>query len=59
MRRETMDTDTVLYLRQLEAILVCDQSDGYLKKWAQDKREEIQNQIKLTPQPPKILVAVK
>lgn len=54
-----MDNDTVLYLRQLEAILACDQSDGYLKKWAQDEHEQILNQIELTSPPPKILVAVK
>ncbi|MGD0854710.1 MAG: hypothetical protein ABSA18_02775 [Dehalococcoidia bacterium] len=28
-------------VRQLKAILACDQSDGYLKLWAQNQLQEI------------------
>lgn len=36
-----MDTATILYIRELEAILACDQSDGYMKKWAQERLDYI------------------
>jgi hypothetical protein len=52
-----MDTETTLYVRQLEAILACDQSDGYLKKWAEDRLEELKYQIEFTPLPAKTLIA--
>jgi hypothetical protein len=41
-----MDIDAV-YVHELQAILACDQSDGYLKNWANYWLEEIEHQAKL------------
>jgi hypothetical protein len=53
-----MDTETALYVRQLEAILACDQSDGYLKKWAEDRLRELKYKIECTPTTARALIAV-
>ena len=42
-----MDLEHAMYVRELQTILACDQSDGYLKKWAKDWLEEIEHQEKL------------
>ena len=42
-----MDIEHTVYVSELRAILACDQSDGYLKKWAKDWLEEIEHQTKL------------
>ena len=44
-----MDTATILYIYELEAILACDQSDGYLKKWAQERLDYILKKTELVP----------
>ena len=44
-----MDTATILYVYELEAILACDQSDGYLKKWAQERLDYILQKTELIP----------
>ncbi|MGA9047624.1 MAG: hypothetical protein WB588_01370 [Dehalococcoidia bacterium] len=41
-----MDIDAV-YVRELRAILACDQSDGYLKKWTSDQLDKIERQASL------------
>ncbi len=59
MRSSSMNADTALYMHQLEAIVACHQSDGYLQKWAQDILKEMQYQIESVAPPAKTLVAVK
>jgi len=56
--RVRMDTETRLYVRQLEAILACDQSDGYLKQWAEDRLKELKYAPEFIPLTDKALVAV-
>ncbi len=51
-------TDTPLYIRELEAIVACNQSDGYLKKWAEERLEEMHCKIKHIAPQTKIFVAV-
>jgi hypothetical protein len=53
-----MDTETASYVRQLESILACDQSDGYLKKWAVDRLAELKYKIEIIPVTAKTLIAV-
>ena len=54
----TVDADVVLYVRQLEAILTSEQSDGYLKEWARKKLEEIHYPVECSSCPNKTLVPV-
>ena len=42
-----MNIEHAMYVRELQVILACDQSDGYLKRWAKDRLEEIEHQAKL------------
>jgi hypothetical protein len=42
-----MNTEQDLYMRELQAILACDQSDGYLKARAKYRIEAIEFQAKL------------
>ena len=42
-----METGQDAYIRELQAILACDQSDGYLKQRAQYWIESIEYQAKL------------
>ena len=37
-----MYANTPMYIHELEAIIACDQSDGYLKEWAKKRLEEMQ-----------------
>jgi len=53
----SMDIDNTVYVQELKAVLVCEQSDGYLKMWAKERLEEIQYQVEFIPPPTKILVA--
>ena len=48
---ENMDTATFLYIQELEAILACDQSDGYMKKWAQERLDYIREKTGLIQLP--------
>jgi hypothetical protein len=48
---ENMDTSTILYIRELQAIVASNQSDGYLKKWAQERLAYIQQRTELIVQP--------
>ena len=52
-----MDANTMLNIHELEAIVACEQSDGYLKLWAQERLEEMQYRIEFVTQPAKTLVA--
>ena len=52
-----MHDNTPMYIHELEAIIACDQSDGYLKKWAQERLEEIQIKIEYTAPQAKVPVA--
>ena len=46
-----MYANITMYIHELEATIACDQSDGYLKKWAQERLEEIQFNVEyVTPQ---------
>jgi hypothetical protein len=40
--------DNLSYIHELEAVMACEQSDGYLKQWAERKLDElsIQNDVK-------------
>ena len=42
-----MDIECAVYMRELQVILVCDQSDSYLKKWAKCQLEKIEHHAKL------------
>jgi len=42
-----MYTEHVVHRRELQVILACDQSDGYLKKWAKCQLEKIEHHAKL------------
>jgi hypothetical protein len=52
------DTDSAAYIRQLAAILACDQSCGYTKKWARSWLDEIKHQQELVSRLRRIPVAV-
>ncbi|MHB8086427.1 MAG: hypothetical protein ACYDHZ_11440 [Dehalococcoidia bacterium] len=43
-----MDIEHTKYVSELLAILACDQSDSYLKKWAEDQLQKIEHQAKLS-----------
>jgi hypothetical protein len=40
--------NNISYIHELEAVMACEQSDGYLKQWAQGKLDELsfQNDFK-------------
>jgi hypothetical protein len=42
-----MDTQTRSYIRELNEILACEQSDGYLKEWARERLERMNNPFSL------------
>jgi hypothetical protein len=42
-----MDSKTKAYIHELKEILACDQSDGYLKAWAQERLERMNNPFSL------------
>ena len=44
-----MDAKTKAYISELKGILACDQSDGYLKEWARERLERINNPFSLAP----------
>jgi hypothetical protein len=52
-----MDVNNSTYIHELEAIIACEQSDGYLKMWARERLEEIQHPVEFVLPPAKILVA--
>lgn len=39
-----MNIEHAVHVSELQTILACDHSDGYLKKWAKDRLEEIEHQ---------------
>ena len=39
-----MDIEHAVYVSELQTMLACDQSDGYLKKWAKDRLESVEHQ---------------
>ncbi len=39
-----MEIEHAVHVSELQAILACDQSDGYLKKLAKDRLESIEQQ---------------
>lgn len=45
-----------LYIRELEAIVCCHQSDGYLKQWALEKLEDFRLQQDFKELTSKILI---
>jgi len=45
-----MNTCTMMYISELEEIVRCDQSESYLKKWAEEKVEEL-NSLRHQPKP--------
>ena len=53
-----MYVNTPMYIHELEAIIACDQSDGYLKKWAQERLRETQVNIEYTAPQAEVPVAV-
>ena len=53
-----MDIKQDVYLRELQAILACDQSDGYLKARAKYWIEAIEHQAKLLADLKKVPVLV-
>jgi hypothetical protein len=42
-----MDLKTKAYINELKGILACDQSDGYLKEWARERLERMNNPFSL------------
>ena len=54
-----MGTDKHSYVLQLKAIAACGQSNGYLKKWADDKLSEIEARTKTSLQRVKLPASVK
>lgn len=53
-----MDIEHDVCVRELRAILACDQSDGYLKKRAKYWIEEIEHQAKLLADLKKVPVLI-
>jgi hypothetical protein len=54
-----MDQATRHYIQELKAVIECDQSDGYLKLWARERLEKINNPVSLIEVPRRELSTVR